>query len=211
MEVKIIIFQLAVLIFSVIIHEIAHGAVALRLGDTTAKDAGRLTLNPLKHLDPIGSFLLPLFLFYLGGPVFGWAKPVPYNPLNLKNPKTGAGLIGAAGPLSNLFLALVFGVSIRILTSVTIPGPISAFVILFQIIVLINIALAIFNLIPIPPLDGSNILFALLPDRLYELRGFLMRYGFYILLFLIAFRGLNFMIPIIRNLFRLITGTDLIF
>ena len=136
---------------------------------------------------------------------------MPYNPLNLRNPKAGAGFIGAAGPLSNLLLALVFGVFIRVLISVAIPGPISALVILFQIIVLINIALAIFNLIPIPPLDGSNILFALLPDRFYELRGFLTRYGFYILLFLIAFRGLNFMIPIIRNLFRLITGTDLIF
>src|SRR3989344_8699741 len=102
-------FQIIVLIFSVMIHEISHGAVALKLGDTTARDLGRLTLNPLKHLDPIGSFLLPLILAISHAPVIGWAKPVPYNPFNLRDPKRGAAIIGVAGPISNIALAIVFG------------------------------------------------------------------------------------------------------
>lgn len=206
-----IIFQLIVLIFSVMIHEISHGAVALKLGDQTAKRAGRLTLNPLRHLDPIGSFLLPLFLFLLGGPIFGWAKPVPYNPMNLRNPKAGAGLIGAAGPLSNILLAIVFGLFIRGLSSGTGTEATAVLITLLQMIVLINIALAIFNLIPIPPLDGSNILFALLPGRYYPIYQFLIRYGFYIIIFLIFFGGFNFIVPIIRGLYNLIVGSSLVF
>ena len=203
----VIIFQLLVLIFSVMIHEISHGAVALRLGDPTAKNAGRLTLNPLKHLDFIGSFLLPLALFFLGGPIFGWAKPVPYNPLRLKNPKAGAGLIGAAGPLSNILLAIVFGILLRLLLPWSALEVVGILIGLFQVIVLINIALAIFNLLPIPPLDGSNILFALLPRKYYLLQQFLARYGFYLLLFLIFFGGFNFIAPIILGLYRLIAGS----
>lgn len=206
-----IVFQLIVLIFSVMVHEISHGAVALKLGDQTAKRAGRLTLNPLRHLDPIGSFLLPLFLFLLNGPIFGWAKPVPYNPMNLKNPKTGAGLIGAAGPLSNILLAVVFGLFIRGLAASAGGEGISILISLLQIIVIINIALAIFNLIPIPPLDGSNILFALLPSRYYPIHYFLTRYGFYIIIFLIFLGGFNFIVPIIGFLYRLIAGASLDF
>src|SRR3990170_928972 len=112
-----LIFQLIVFIFSVMIHEVSHGAMALKLGDTTAKDMGRLTLNPLKHLDPFGSFLLPIMLYFLtnGAFVFGWAKPVPYDPTRLKNPLRSAGLIAAAGPGSNLVVAFVFGMLIRLL------------------------------------------------------------------------------------------------
>src|SRR5260221_10394776 len=114
----IFIFELVVLIFSVIIHEVSHGYVAETLGDSTARDAGRLTLNPIKHIDPFGSIILPALLaipLLFGAPtiIFGWAKPVPYNPMNLKNPKSGAGKIAAAGPLSNFILAIIFGLIIR--------------------------------------------------------------------------------------------------
>ena len=202
----IIIYQLAVLIFSVMIHEISHGVIALKLGDPTAKNAGRLTLNPLKHLDPVGSLLLPLFLFFVGGPIFGWAKPVPYNPFNLKNQKKGAGLIGAAGPLSNLLVAIVFGIFLRILAPLAVQESFAALTVLFQFIVIINIALAVFNLIPLPPLDGANILFALLPKKYYLLHHFLARYGFYVIIFLIAFGGFSFITPIIKVLYYLIAG-----
>ncbi len=202
----IIIFQLAVLIFSVIIHELAHGAIALKLGDRTAKEAGRLTLNPLKHLDPIGSLLLPLFLYIIGGPVFGWAKPVPYNPYNLKNPKVGGGIIAAAGPLSNILLALVFGIFFRLLQPWSNMELIAILLTLFSMIVIINISLAIFNLLPLPPLDGSNILFAFLPDSWQAAQRFLSCYGFYILFFLIIFQGLNFIIPAITFIYSLFTG-----
>src|SRR3990167_5811299 len=105
----ILIFQLIVLLFSIIIHEVSHGVMANKLGDPTAKNAGRLTLNPLKHLDFFGSFLLPFLLFMAKSPVlFGWAKPVPFNPANLRNPKRDSGFIGLAGPLSNLSMAIIF-------------------------------------------------------------------------------------------------------
>lgn len=202
----IIIFQLAVLIFSVIIHELAHGTIALKLGDRTAKEAGRLTLNPLKHLDPMGSVLLPLFLYFIGGPIFGWAKPVPYNPYNLKNPKVGGGLIAAAGPLSNLLMALVFGIFFRMLQLWPPTELIIILSTLFGIIAIINISLAIFNLLPLPPLDGFNILFAFLPDNWQSARQFLSRYGFYILILLITFQGFNFITPVIGFLYALFTG-----
>ncbi|HEY4475440.1 MAG TPA: site-2 protease family protein [Candidatus Paceibacterota bacterium] len=202
----VIIFELAVLIFSVMVHEISHGAVALRLGDPTAKNAGRLTLNPLRHIDPMGSILLPLLMFALGGPIFGWAKPVPVNPLNVKNPKRGLGIIGAAGPISNLILAAAFGILLRLLALWSGAGAFLAAGDLVRLIILINIALAVFNLLPIPPLDGSNILFSILPPRYLNLQRILMAYGFYILLFLILFNGLRFLIPVIEFLYKIIAG-----
>lgn len=200
----VVIFQLAVLIFSVMVHEISHGAVALRLGDPTAKNAGRLTLNPLKHLDPFGSLFLPLMMFFLGGPIFGWAKPVPYNPLRLKNPKIGAGLIGAAGPLSNLLLAGVFGLLLRGIALYASGGMGETLYLFLQMIILINIALAVFNLIPVPPLDGASILFVFLPESQYKLRAFLSRYGFYIIILIIVFDGIRFIGPVIEWLYRII-------
>ncbi|KKR88780.1 MAG: Peptidase M50 [Candidatus Wolfebacteria bacterium GW2011_GWA2_42_10] len=202
-SVLISIFQLIVLLFSVIIHEVSHGAMAYRLGDPTAKNAGRLSLNPLKHLDAFGSFLLPLMLFILRSPIlFGWAKPVPFNPLNLKNPKRDGGLVGLAGPASNLSIAVIFGLFSKSLALAGFPfGPAPA--IFFDIIVLINIMLAVFNLIPVPPLDGSKILFAFLPQSAGKYQLALERYGIFILLFFIFF-GLRFISPIIYGLYKIL-------
>ena len=205
-----LIFQLAVLIFSVMIHEISHGAVALRLGDPTAKLAGRLTLNPLKHLDFFGSFLLPISLYFLssGTMVFGWAKPVPYNPMNLRNPKKGAGIIALAGPLSNFAIAIVFGVIVRIFAPML--GVESTFVFFLNLIVLMNVLLAVFNLMPLPPLDGSNILFSVLPAAYAGIQQFLLRYGFFILIFFIVF-GFPFLVPIVSAIYNVLVGSAGVF
>ncbi len=164
MEPLLIVFELAVLIFSVIVHEISHGAVAYWLGDETAYRMGRLTLNPVSHIDPFGSVILPLLLsipllFGAQPIIVGWAKPVPYNPYNLKNPKTGAGMIALAGPASNILIACVFT------ALVSFSGQATALGTAFTYVILINLMLAVFNMVPIPPLDGSKILAALLPDR----------------------------------------------
>jgi len=201
-------FQLIALLFSVIIHEVSHGTVAYRLGDPTAKNAGRLTLNPLKHLEFFGSFLLPLALFLINSPVlFGWAKPVPFNPLNLKNPKRDSGLIGLAGPISNFSIAIVFSLILKLLV---IGGFASQpFLIFIDIIILINVILGTFNLIPIPPLDGSKILFSFLPRSAEKYMMLLEQYGMFILLFFIFF-GFRFITPIIFWLYRLL-GSGVLF
>lgn len=151
---------IAVLIISVVIHELAHGYSALALGDRTAQMAGRLTLNPIKHLDLVGSFIVPFILFVLPTSfVLGWAKPVPYNPYNLRNQKWGEAMVAAAGPATNFLLALIFGLVIRFAGDL-LPSDVLA---LMGLIVLVNVVLGLFNLIPIPPLDGSKILFSVLP------------------------------------------------
>ena len=156
-----ILFSIIILIFSVIIHEVSHGYAALYLGDVTAKYAGRLTLNPIKHIDPVGSIILPLLFAISGsGVILGWAKPVPYNPYNLRNKKWGELIVAIAGPASNILIAVIFGLLIRFSGILGLP---TAFVQLSISVVLINLVLAIFNLIPIPPLDGSKVLFAFLP------------------------------------------------
>jgi len=205
-----VLFLIIILIFSVIIHEIAHGSVAYYLGDPTAKYAGRLTLNPLKHLDPIGSVIVPLFLVIMsqltgGGIIFGWAKPVPINPYNFKDQKYGSLKVALAGPLSNLSLALVFGLILRFVPAIF---AIEGLVVMFSYIVYINILLAMFNLIPVPPLDGSHILFALLPNSSRNLKIFLKQYGIFILLFIIFF-AFPYIIVIINWIFNLITGFPL--
>jgi len=162
MAFEVIIFQVVILIFSVIIHEVAHGYTAERLGDPTARIAGRLTLNPLKHLDLFGSVILPLFLALYGSFILGWAKPVPYNPYNLKDPHRGGALIAASGPLSNLFMALVFGVFIRLGEGGLLPLD-SILLGFFEVIVWINILLGVFNLLPIPPIDGSKVITIFFP------------------------------------------------
>lgn len=201
-----IIFLIVVLVFSVILHEVAHGSIANQLGDPTAKYAGRLTLNPLPHIDPVGSIILPLLLLITtnGQFVFGWAKPVPINPFNFRDKRFGDARVAAAGAMANLALALIFGLILRF-----IPGYIgSSLYVLFQYIVLINISLAVFNLIPLPPLDGSHILFAFLPQSQEEFKLFLQRWGMFLLLFFIVFLS-DILIPIIQFLYRLIVGSPL--
>ncbi|MEK7131889.1 MAG: site-2 protease family protein [Patescibacteria group bacterium] len=200
-----IFFSLAVLILSVVVHEVSHGLMANKLGDSTAKELGRLSLNPIKHLDFMGSFLVPLISYSLGGFIFGWAKPVPFNPYNLKNQKWGPGLVALAGPASNLAIALAFGLGLRF-----IPNLPVATVLASSAVVYINILLAIFNLVPLPPLDGSKILAGFLPYR-YE-RQFLMleRYGFVLVLLFIFFL-FPLIAPIFPALFRLLTGLPMLF
>ena len=193
-----------------IIHEVAHGSVANQLGDPTAKYAGRLTLNPLAHLDPVGSFLLPLFLLATTGGrfVFGWAKPVPINPANLRDKKFGAARVAVAGAAANLALALIFGLIMRFMPGYV--GPIGSTLYgMFQEIVLINLLLALFNLVPLPPLDGSHILFALLPATQTEFKLFLQRWGIFLLLFFIFFFS-DLLLPIVQFLYRLIVGAPLL-
>ena len=162
MQTETAIFAIVILIFSVIIHEVAHGFMALKLGDPTAKNAGRLTLNPLPHIDPMGSIILPVMLALLPGAfIIGWAKPVPYNPYNLSNKKWGDTLVSVAGPLSNIVVAVVFGLLLR--AAFVLGFATETLVNAVSIIVLVNLILAFFNLLPIPPLDGSKVLSAILP------------------------------------------------
>ncbi len=152
---------IVVLILSIVLHEVAHGYAANWLGDPTARLAGRLTANPLPHIDPIGSVLIPAMLFMTSSPfLFGWAKPVPYNPYNLNNQRWGEAIVAAAGPLTNLLLAFIFAIIIRFADPL---GLSFSFVDLASYIVYINILLACFNLIPVPPLDGSKVIEPFLP------------------------------------------------
>lgn len=188
---------LPVLLISVIVHEIAHGYTALRLGDPTAKQAGRLTANPIPHIDLVGSILVPLISVIVAGRVFiAWAKPVPVNPANFKNFRRDDILVSVMGPASNLALAFVFSVITGIVLMVT-PGDPSGATEFFVRIMLngvyLNIILAVFNMLPVPPLDGSHVLASLLPQQLgdnYRRIGFL---GIFIVLLLLnnpTFRGI---------------------
>lgn len=229
-EVFIIIFYVFILIYSAIVHEVAHGLMALWLGDATAKYAGRITFNPVSHIDPMMTILMPaLMLLASGGAfAFGGAKPVPYNPYNLRNQKWGPTLVAFAGPASNIVLALVFAFIAKLLAlpiaikndimtnllradwsglAVAISG--SAEAILFAICIMAifwNVLLAFFNLIPIPPLDGSKLLFAIIPIKT-ETMAILEQFGFIALFFVIIVFSvplgifLNFML----NLFMQIT------
>ena len=180
-----IFFIIVILFFAIILHECAHGWAALRLGDPTAKLAGRLTLNPLKHVDPFGSVALPAILLTLRALgydvfVFGWAKPVPVNFMRLRNPKRDMMWVGAAGPATNVVLAVLFSIVYRI-------SPSPAMMDVMKFAIFINLLLAFFNLIPIPPLDGSRIVMGLLPRRLMILYGQLERYGILIVIVLLYF------------------------
>jgi len=194
-------FQILVLIMSVVIHEVSHGYAARYLGDHTAEYEGRLTLNPLKHLDPIGSFLLPLISYQLGGFLVGWAKPVPYNPYNLRPGRWSEAIVAGAGPLSNISIAIVFGLFLRFVSASANP----AFLKIVTVIVIINIVLAVFNLVPIPPLDGSKLLFAIFPEKLYAFRSFFERYSLILLLIFIFFLW-DLLLPVVVSIFQLIVG-----
>jgi Zn-dependent protease len=155
------IITLVILILSIVLHEVAHGYAANWLGDPTARLAGRLSANPLLHIDPIGSVLVPGVLYLTGASfLFGWAKPVPYNPYNLNNQKWGEAIVAAAGPLTNLLLALIFAIVIRFASVLSLS---QSFTEMASYIVYINVLLAIFNAIPFPPLDGSKIIEPFLP------------------------------------------------
>lgn len=206
-EIFLFIFFFIVFIFSVVLHEISHGYVALYLGDPTAKYAGRLSLNPLKHLDPIGSVFLPLFLITIslltkGGIIFGWAKPVPINPLNFKDKKYGSAKVAIAGPFSNFLVALIFSLFLRFISFQN-----EALVYFFSIIVYINLLLFLFNLLPIPPLDGSHIFFTFLPNKAFALKVFLYQWGFFILLLFIFF-GFKYLLPLIFWIYKIIVGKN---
>jgi len=188
---RVVIWAVPVL-FSIIIHEVSHGWMAFRLGDDTAKRMGRLTLNPVPHIDVMGTVILPLIMIIMRGPVFGWAKPVPFNPYNFNrnvNVRNGIMWVALAGPVSNLVLAFI---SSFILVAVHkyfsgLPSVIYLSIIqLFQALVFINLLLASFNLIPIPPLDGSKILMRFLPPEYNSYFIMLERYGFLILIILFA-------------------------
>jgi Zn-dependent protease len=227
-EAVLIIFYVVVLLYSVIIHEVAHGVMALWLGDPTAKFAGRLTINPLKHIDPWMTIMAPILLLLMssGRFAFGGAKPVPYNPYNLKNQKWGPTLVAFAGPLTNILIAIVFTIAARLINlpmaakidiisnfndwgaiAQVISGSVPS--IMFELCVMVifwNVLLAFFNLIPIPPLDGSKLLFAVLPIKI-EMMAILEQFGFIILLFAIVFFSgpLGYFLNFMLNLFLGIT------
>ena len=202
------IFEIAVLVFSVVIHEVSHGYSAELLGDPTARLAGRLTLNPMRHLDPFGSVILPGFLALTNSAIlFGWARPVPYNPYNLRNAKWGPGIVALSGPLANIAIALLFVCIVRL-------GILEGSLLrMASLIIFMNLILAFFNLIPIPPLDGFKVLSSVAPYRYYRyfssLEEFSFRYG---LIFLVValFIFWKYIAPIfslfISFLFDLLTG-----
>lgn len=194
------IFYFLIIIPSAIIHEYAHGWIADMMGDPTARHAGRLTINPIVHMDLFGTILMPIMLSLASGGalMFAYAKPVPYNPYNLKNQKWGPAMVAIAGPLANLLLAIAFALVVRVL-------PVSNFTSILEIIVYANVMLMVFNLLPIPPLDGSKILYAVLPTSAYKVKDFLDRYGFMILLFFIFFL-FGIISPVIQFIFRLLVG-----
>jgi len=199
-----------ILIFSIILHEIAHGMAAYAMGDSTAKDMGRLSLNPIRHIDPFGSIILPGILLLtnllsrVNGFVIGWAKPVPVNPSNFRDKKYGNAKVSLAGPGANLLIALIFGVALRIFLFNFHNIP-EGTAMVFAYIVQINIALVLLHLIPFSPLDGSHILFTFLPKSLDQFKIFLIRYGMIILLAIIIFLG-DYISQLSSWVFKLIVG-----
>ena len=173
---------LAIVLASTVLHELAHGVVAYLLGDTTAKDEGRLSLNPIKHIDPVMSIFIPLMLYVMHGPIFGGAKPVPVDSRNLKGKEWGMALVAVSGPLANLLIAFIVYV-IGNFTGAFYNQGLYGFI--MSEAVLINLGLMLFNLIPIPPLDGSRVLYAIAPDGARKVMSQIETYGIFIVLILV--------------------------
>jgi len=195
-----VLITLVILIFSAIVHEVAHGLMAEKLGDSTARDEGRITLNPIPHIDPFGSILLPGFLLLVGSPiVFGAAKPVPVNFHNLRPMKLGMALVSLAGPLSNFILAALLILPLKF--GLIAAGPVAD---IWLKAVILNVVLGTFNLIPIPPLDGSKIIASALPTELMYWILSMERYGFFIVI-IFLYLGLldKILLPVITTFFRL--------
>lgn len=178
------VFWIGALMISITFHEFMHAWSANYLGDPTPKAAGRMTLNPIAHIDPIGTIIMPLLLILAGLPAFGYAKPVPINPLNFKNYRLGQAVVSLAGPISNLILLLIFAIVYKFL-----PSKESLFAVFVINIIIVNIVLMIFNLLPIPPLDGSKVLYSILPSSVSIQK--LETYGPFILIpFIFLFGGI---------------------
>jgi Zn-dependent protease len=191
-----ILIKLAALALAIILHEVAHGYAAWRLGDPTAKMANRLTLNPMAHIDPFGSIILPLILVVTHSPVLlGWAKPVPFNPSYFRDPRKGIMIVGAAGPLTNFALAVASGVLVHL--AVPLSQSLAFFLAYFC---LTNVLLGVFNLIPIPPLDGSRVVLGVIPDEWVP--GYLQmeRFGFIIIFALLWMGALDYVMDPVANL-----------
>lgn len=208
MDIRLILVQVFVILFAITVHEAAHAWTANRMGDPTAAALGRASLNPLVHIDPIGTVLFPLLLILFKMPVFGWAKPVPYNPYNLRHAKKGGLWISFAGPIANILTAgaavllfrflRLFGARVTDLSALSKPLEGLSVILLFTAV--INISLAVFNLIPVPPLDGSGILAGLLTGRAAERYERLRPYGFFILLAIMYSGALNLIFSPVQNL-----------
>ena len=203
-KIVVILIQLLALFMAIVPHEVAHGYVAWKLGDPTARRANRLTLNPLAHIDLFGTIILPAMLMYMGSPLFGWAKPVPFNPWYFRDPRRGIMLVGAAGPITNFAMAILSALLFRLL------GPASGLFALFLAYLCItNIILGVFNLIPIPPLDGSRVVMGLLPEDMVGPYQRLEPFGFIIIIGLLWLGVLDRVIsPAAFFLFHLLLGSS---
>lgn len=201
------IFSLLVLVFSIVAHEVSHGYMAQRLGDPTARLSGRLTMNPLHHIDMMGSVIVPIATWFstanmLHGPyTFGWAKPVPYNAYNLRDQKWGEAKVALAGPLTNLGIALFFGLMIRFFGDLFTDNVYG----ILHYVVKINVGLAVFNLVPIPPLDGSKVLLTAIPFRYRYIGEYYTRYSLFLVFIFVVFLW-QYFLPIVEGLYSLFVG-----
>ncbi|MBL7022180.1 site-2 protease family protein [Patescibacteria group bacterium] len=205
-----VIIQILSILYAIIIHEFSHAFAAYKQGDMTARDNNRLTLNPIPHLDTFGTILLPAMLILSGSPlVIGWAKPVPINPGNFKNQKWGNTIVSLAGPLANLLSAILFVIVLKVLVGFGVIDFANYLATFLSYLIIINTVLMIFNLIPIPPLDGSKFLFDILPAKYNNIKVSLSNHGPWILLMLLiadSFLGLGIFSKIIGFFVNLIYG-----
>ncbi len=203
------IMQFVVFALAITVHESAHAWSADRLGDPTARMLGRISLNPLAHVDIFGTVIFPILLAVSGMPIFGWAKPVPVNPLNLRQPRRDSAIVSAAGPLSNIALALIAIVIFRVLSLTSGGGAFNEGAYLFLIFcAMINLILAAFNLIPIPPLDGGGILAGILPDQALPLLDSIRPFGFVILIALLMSNLIDGYIRVVQQLTYFLLGLN---